>query len=66
MTELPKISAVIQRKYKGYVVISLDGKILGLGKDAVLALEKAKQRDKNIENKEFLISRIHGKEPIIA
>ncbi|MBI4235122.1 hypothetical protein HY604_02380 [Candidatus Peregrinibacteria bacterium] len=66
MTQLPRIAAVMQRKYRGYVVISLDGRVLGFGKDGILALDQAKKKDKDIEKKEFLISRVHGKEPIIA
>lgn len=66
MPKTPKISAVIKKKYKGQVAISLNGKILGIGKDSVLAFKEAKKRMKDIEKKEFLVSRIHGNEAIAA
>ena len=55
----PKISAVMKRTYSGQVVISLNGKILGIGTDAQKALTKAKKIMPEIEREEFLISTIH-------
>lgn len=66
MPKTPKITAVLEEKYKGQIVISLNGKILGIGADSILALKKAKKNMKNIEEKEFLVSRIHGNEAIAA
>lgn len=48
----------MQKKYAGYTVVSLNGKILGIGVDTVAAVEKAKNSEPAIENKEFMISRI--------
>lgn len=59
MVIVPKISAVIRKKHPGEVVISLDGKILGIGKDSLKALKEAKKIMPDIEKKEFAISRIH-------
>ncbi|MEK9167053.1 MAG: hypothetical protein AAB836_02000 [Patescibacteria group bacterium] len=55
----PKISAVFKKKYSGQVVISWNGKILGVGEDSMKALKKAKKIMPSIESKEFLVSRIH-------
>ena len=54
----PKITNAMQKKYAGYTVVSLNGKILGIGVDTVAAVEKAKNSEPAIENKEFMISRI--------
>lgn len=54
-----KISLALRKKYNGYIAISFDGKLLGVGKDSVKALEAAKQEMPDIEAKEFLVSRIH-------
>lgn len=59
MQIIPKISAVLKKKHPRGVVISLDGKILGVGKDTVQALKEAKKNMPEIEKKEFAISRIH-------
>lgn len=59
MQIIPKISAVLRKKHPRGVVISLDGKILGVGKDTIEALKRAKKIMPNIEDKEFAISRIH-------
>lgn len=55
----PKISSALAEKYKGYIAISLEGKILGIGEDSLIALENAKKKIPDIEEKEFLVSRIH-------
>ncbi len=55
----PNYSAVFQKKYSGQVVISWNGKILGIGEDSMKALQKAKKVMPTIESKEFLVSRIH-------
>lgn len=59
MQIIPKISAVMVKKHPGEVVISLDGKILGVGKDSLKALKEAKKIMPDIEKKEFAISHIH-------
>ena len=61
MTIIPKISAVMAKEHSGKVTISLNGKIIAIGKNSVEALKKAKKKDPDIENKEFLISRIQPK-----
>lgn len=61
MITSPKISAVMRKKYPGKTVISWNGKILGVGENAVVALKKAKKVMADIEKKEFLVSRIYGK-----
>lgn len=61
MIASPKISAVMRKKYPGKTVISWNGKILGVGENAVIALKKAKKVMSNIEEKEFLVSRIYAK-----
>jgi hypothetical protein len=58
MISVPKISAVFQRQYPGGTVISLNGKIVGIGKDGFAALKKAKKILPGIEKEEFLVSRI--------
>ena len=66
MVKPAKISSVLKKKCNGHIVISLNGKVLGVGKDAVLALNDAKKKMKDIEDKEFLVSRIHDKEILAA
>lgn len=61
MPKSPHISAAIEKNHVGEVVISWNGKILGIGKNSLLALKKAKKVMPNIEDKEFLISRIPSK-----
>ncbi|MEK7085861.1 MAG: hypothetical protein AAB953_02500 [Patescibacteria group bacterium] len=58
MVKAPKISATMEKKYVGKTIISLDGKILGIGSDCLVALKKAKKVMPDIEKKEFLVSRI--------
>jgi len=57
----PRISAVMQKEHQGQTVISLDGKVISFGRNAVTALSKAKKIVKDIEEKDFAISRVHGK-----
>ena len=61
MIKIPKISAALQKKHTGKVAISLDGKIIAVGKTTMTAFKKAKKNMPDIENKEFLVSRIHHK-----
>lgn len=61
MVKTPRISAIFQEKHRGQTVISLDGKIIGVGKTSVVALKDAKKKMPDIEAKEFLVSRIHPK-----
>ncbi len=62
MIRFPKISSVLQKKHQGQVAISWNGKVLGYGKDSVQALEKAKKEMSDIEEKEFLVFRVHHDE----
>lgn len=56
----PKISANMQKKHKGDTVISLqNGKIVAFGKDPRIALKNAKKVIPDIDNIEFVVSRIH-------
>jgi hypothetical protein len=61
MPIIPKISAVMRKKHQGDVAISFNGKIIAIGNDAIEALKKAKKTMHDIENKEFLVSRIQYK-----
>jgi hypothetical protein len=61
MVKSPKISAAIQKEHTGQTAISLNGKIIGIGKDSIDALKKAKLKMPDIENTEFLISHIYPK-----
>ena len=61
MIKPPKISAVLQKKHQGEVAISLNGKVIAFGKNAVKALTKAKSKMPDIEKKEFAVSKIHHK-----
>lgn len=62
MVKSPKISALLKKKYRGYIAISFNGKVLGFGKNSLDALKEAKKEMKDIERKEFLVSRVHDKE----
>jgi len=55
------ISAVLKKEHPGEVAISLNGKIIAIGKNALLALKKAKKTMPDIEKKEFMVSRIQYK-----
>lgn len=62
MPESPKISAALAKKHACETAISLlNGRVVAFGKNAVEALRKAKKIMPNIENEEFVISRVHGK-----
>ena len=61
MPQPPKISAIFQKKHEGEVAISLEGKVIAVGKNAVVAFKKAQKKVPNLEEEEFLISRIHHK-----
>lgn len=58
MIKDPKISTAMEKKYMGKSIISLDGKILGIGSDCLKAFKQAKKKMPDIEKKEFLVSRI--------
>ena len=58
MIKTPKISAVLQKQHSGEIAISLDGKIIATGENSVTALKKAKKILPQIENEEFLVTRI--------
>ena len=55
----PKVSLQFQKQHRGEVIISFEGKVIGVGKDAIIALRRAKKAMPTIEQQEFLISRIH-------
>lgn len=60
MVKPPKISKNLEKKHRGQVAISLEnGKVVAFGKTSMAALKKAKKIIPNIEDKEFVISRIH-------
>lgn len=61
MVKAPKISAVFQKEHTGETAISLDGKIIAVGKNSVEAFKKAKKIIPQIEEKEFLVTRIQHK-----
>jgi uncharacterized protein YktB (UPF0637 family) len=61
MPQAPKISAALQKDHPGEVAISLDGKVIGVGKTSTEALKEAKKKIPDIEKKEFLVSRIYNK-----
>jgi len=61
MPQAPKISAALQKNHSGEVAISLNGKVIAVGKTSTEALKKAKKKVPDIEEKEFLVSRIHHK-----
>ena len=61
MVRSPKISALLQKKYSGKTAISLNGKILAIGKNSIDAYQKAKRVMPGIEKKEFLVSHIYPK-----
>ena len=56
MVKSPRISAVLQKDYPGYVVVSLNGKVLGVGKDSVKALRDAIKIMPDIEDKDFWLN----------
>ena len=57
----PKISSAMQREHQGQTAISFNGKVIAFGKNAIAALKKAKKFVKDIEEKDFVISRVHGR-----
>jgi hypothetical protein len=59
MIKLPHISAVLEKKFPGKVVLSFNGQILAIAENSYEALQMAKNKMPNIDQKEFLISRIH-------
>ncbi len=61
MIKTPKISAVLQKQYTGKVAISISGKVVAVGENSVAALKKAKKIVPQIENEEFLVTRIQHK-----
>lgn len=62
MVKVPKISALLKKKCQGHIAISLNGIVIGVGKDSIFALKDAKKKMPDIEQKEFLVSRIHNDE----
>lgn len=62
MPKPPRISSALAKKHKGETAISLlDGKVIAFGENAIDALEKAKKVLKDIEDEDYMISRVHGK-----
>lgn len=62
----PKISATFQKKHRGETAIAWDGKVLGVGKDALVALKTAKKKMPDIESKRFLVFRVHHPNEILV
>lgn len=58
MVKSPYISRKDEKLHVGETVISLDGKVLAFGKHAVIAFKKAQKIMPDLDDKEFLISRI--------
>ncbi|GEM_PF-6714011 len=54
----PVITDHMKEKYPGNTIISLDGEILGIGTDPLLALQAARKIMGDIDSKEFMISSI--------
>lgn len=54
----PYISPYMEKKHRGKTVISLNGKILGIGENALIAVEKARKIMPGIDREEYLISHI--------
>lgn len=61
MVKSPKISVAIQKKHPGKTAISVNGKIIAIGKNSIEAIKEAKKSMPNIEEKEFLVSHIYRK-----
>lgn len=61
MVKSPKISAVLQKQHTGKIAISLDGKVIAVGENSLDAFKKAKKILPQIENEEFLVTRIQHK-----
>ncbi len=59
MMQAPKMSAALKKDHSGDTVISLNGKILGFGSDSIQALNQAKIAMPEIEDHEFLVSRVY-------
>lgn len=57
----PKISSALRKEHIGETVISLDGKVLAFGKNAIIAFNKAQKIVPDLDEKEFSISRIQPK-----
>jgi len=61
MPKSPKISAVLKKDHPGEVAISLNGKIIAVGENSLIAFRKAKKAMPSIEKMEFLVTRIQHK-----
>lgn len=61
MPIVPKISSALQKKHKGKVAIYLHGKSVAFGENTIEAVQNAKKIISNIEDQEFVISRVHHK-----
>ncbi len=55
----PDISPEEEEKHRGERFIALDGKVLAYGKDHLEAFNKAKKIVPDLNDKEFLMARIH-------
>ncbi len=58
MIKEPKITAAMEKKYMGKSIISLNGKILGIGSDCLEALKEAKKVMPDAEKHVLLVSDI--------
>ncbi|MDH5597288.1 MAG: hypothetical protein OEY44_04230 [Candidatus Peregrinibacteria bacterium] len=60
MPKPPRISSALAKAHKGETAISLlDGTVVAFGKNAVEALSRAKKSIRDIEEREFVVSRVH-------
>lgn len=58
MIKNPHISAADEKRHKREVVISLDGKVLAFGKNAIIAFKKAQKIIPDLDDKKILVSYI--------
>ena len=59
MIQTIKISAALQRQHKGQVAIYLNGNPIAFGNNTLKAVSNAKKIIPNIEDQNFVISRVH-------
>lgn len=61
MPKSPKISAVLKKEHGGEVAISLRGKVVAVAGNSFEAFKKAQKAIPTIDEKEFVVTRIHHK-----
>lgn len=55
MVKVPKISAAMEKKYMGKSIISLNGKIMGVGSNCLEALKEAQKVMPDIQKQVLLV-----------